>query len=146
MEYKIYQLGRNNPVAEALAKPLGLLVVGISALLVISNPSPKDFREFAGTELAEQAVAEFCPPGKLPLMLRLVVQNCPELIRAQREPLGALADQFSQRLNFGLFSVYTTQLAGGQLLPQLALPGYELKTLAVAGQFLVLKATESNAP
>jgi hypothetical protein len=55
-----------------------------------------------------------------------------------------LAAQLSQRHNFGLFSLYTTRVAGGALIPQLALPSYELDTLAIAGQFFVLKAERSD--
>jgi len=35
-------------------------------------------------------------------------------------------------------------LAGGALIPQLSLPSYELDTLAIAGQFFVLKAERSD--
>jgi hypothetical protein len=48
-------------------------------------------------------------------------------------------------MNLGLLSVYNTEVAGGDLLPQLALPGYELKTIAIAGQFFVLNSAEKNA-
>ncbi|WP_295475084.1 DUF4359 domain-containing protein [Synechococcus sp. UW140] len=131
---------------QAMPKPLGFLLVGVGVLLAITNPGPTEFQEFAGKKLAEEAVAEFCKPGGLPMVVQLVVQNCPELIRAQQKPLGALASQFSKRINLGLFSFYSTEVAGAQLLPQLALPGYELKTIAVAGNFLVISASESNAP
>ena len=120
---------------------LVLVILGAAAgLLAVSNPSPDDFREFAGQELAKRGADELCRPGGLPMLLQLVVENCPELIRGQSQPLGALAMQFSSRRNFGLFSLYSTQVAGGAVIPQLQLPGYQLQTLAIAGKFFVLQA------
>jgi hypothetical protein len=128
-----------------MAKPLALFLIGVGALLAITNPGQEDFREFAGKELSERAVQQFCRPGGLPMVVQMVVHNCPELIRAQQKPLGVIADRFSRRMNLGLLSVYNTEVAGGDLLPQLALPGYELKTIAIAGQFFVLNSAEKNA-
>ena len=78
--------------------------------------------------------------GVLPLMVNLMVDNCPRLFRDQREALGDLALQLSQRRNFGFFSLYTTEVGASGLLAQLPLPRYSLETLAVAGQFIVLRA------
>ena len=91
-------------------------------------------------ELSERGIQEFCRDGVLPLMLNLVVDNCPRLFRDQREALGDLALQLSQRRNFGFFSLYTTEVGASGLLAQLPLPRYSLETLAVAGQFIVLRA------
>ena len=76
----------------------------------------------------------------LPLVVNLLVENCPRLFRSQREALGDLALQLSQRRNFGLFSFYTTTVGTSGLLAKLSVPSYSLETLAVAGQFIVLRA------
>tara|TARA_B100001939_G_scaffold293308_1_gene265833 strand:+ start:81 stop:467 length:387 start_codon:yes stop_codon:yes gene_type:complete len=121
--------------------PLPLLLVpAAGALLWIGNPGPRDFADFAGRELSERGIEEFCRDGVLPLMVNLLVENCPRLFRTQREALGDLALQLSQRRNFGFFSLYTTEVGTSGLLAQLPLPRYSLETLAVAGQFIVLRA------
>jgi hypothetical protein len=121
---------------------LPLLLAGITAggLLALSNPGPADFRSFAGAELSRRGIDEFCRPGGLPLGLHLLLANCPDLVRDQQANLGHLAQGFTRRWNLGLFSVYDTRIGSGDLLPQLGLPGYHLRTLAVAGQFIVLEA------
>ena len=137
---------RNTLLPLAARPPIPLLIAlgAAGGLLAFTNPGPADFREFAGAELADRGAREFCRPGGMPMLLQMVVENCPALIRSQRQPLGLLAAKLSQRHNFGLFSLYTTRLAGGALIPQLSLPGYQLDTLAIAGQFFVLKAERSD--
>ena len=117
-----------------------MLLPAAGALLWIGNPGPRDFADFAGRELSERGIQEFCRDGVLPLMVNLVVENCPRLFRDQRDALGDLALQLSQRRNFGFFSLYTTEVGASGLLAQLPLPRYSLETLAVAGQFIVLRA------
>ena len=125
---------------------LPLLLAGVTAggLLVLSNPGPADFRGFAGAELSRRGVDEFCRPGGLPLGLNLLLANCPALVRDQQANLGHLAATFTRRWNLGLLSIYDTRIGSGDLLPQLALPGYRLRTLGVAGHFVVLEAALST--
>lgn len=125
---------------------LPLLLIGITTggLLVLSNPGPAEFRSFAGAELSRRGVEEFCRPGGLPLGLDLLLANCPTLVRDQEANLGHLAQGFTRRWNLGLLSIYDTRIGGGDLLPQLGLPGYHLRTLAVAGHFIVLKGGLSS--
>lgn len=126
------------------------LVIGVAGLggaglaLAFTNPGPGDFEDFASGQLVDQAIGEVCGPDGLPTALRLVVQNCPELIRSQRQVLGTLAGQASERQNFGLFSLYRTAIGGPSVLPFLNLPTYEALTLAGAGQFMILR-TSSDA-
>ena len=66
-------------------------------------------------------------------------------MESQRPVLGRLASLGSRRRNLLLFSLYSTSLGGQKLLPQWRLPHYSALTLAVAGQFLVLRTSESAA-
>ena len=118
-----------------------LLVAAAAAGLIWSNPNEQEFESFAGEQLADLAASELCGGGGLPLIAQLVLQNCPELIRSQRQLLGRLAGQNSHRYNAGLFSLYSTELGGDVLLPGLRLPRYRALTLAGAGQLVVLRAT-----
>ena len=122
---------------------VGVGLGGASLALVLTNPGPAEFESFAAEQLIERATAEVCGPEGLPMALRLVVQNCPELIRSQRQRLGDLAARGSERQNFGLFSLYRTTVGGPKVLRFLGLPTYHAVTLAGAGQFVIL-ATSSD--
>ena len=119
------------------------LISAAVATLAWSNPPPRDFEDFAADQLVTLAVKEVCGPQGLPMLLQLVVQDCPKLMLSQRQTLGSLASQASRRWNFGLFSLYRTDLGGQTGLPGFSLPRYRALTLAGAGQFLVLR-TDSD--
>ena len=116
------------------------LICAAVATLAWSNPPPRDFEDFAADQLVNLAVKEVCGPQGLPMLLQLVVQDCPKLMLSQRQSLGSLARQASRRWNFGLFSLYRTDLGGPTGLPRsVGPPRYRALTLAGAGQFLILQ-------
>ena len=123
-----------------------LAVVGGGIGLASTNPGPDQFQDFAGEQLTTLLIDELCSDGGLPIMLRLVVSNCPELISSQRQALGHLAALHSQRINFGVMSTYHTKLGGQQVIPSWTLPRFQAITLAIAGQFLLIQAETSNNP
>ena len=112
--------------------------------LAFTNPGPEAFEDFAGAHLASLLQRELCRQDALPLMLQLVIENCPALVNSQRSVLGRLARLGTRRRNLLLFSLYSTSLGGQKLLPQWQLPRYTALTLAVAGQFLVLRTSETD--
>ncbi|WP_255102125.1 MULTISPECIES: DUF4359 domain-containing protein [unclassified Synechococcus] len=119
---------------------------GVSGVaLVFTNPGLDEFESFAGDQLAELAVEEVCV-NRLPMPLKLAIQNCPELIRSQHKVLGDLARRSTRRQNFGLFSLYRTQIGGPSVLPFLELPIYRVLTLAAAGRFKILSTSSDNDP
>ena len=114
--------------------------------LAVTNPGTDDFEAFAGDQLVRAASRELCGSGSLPLIARLVIQDCPQLVASQHKVLGQLAAASSRRYNAGLFSVYTTELGGQTLLPGLTIPRYRAVTLGGAGQLLVVQSSEEAAP
>lgn len=121
---------------------LGVVAAGVVGLAA-TNPGPAAFEEFAAEKLTEVASEELCRNDGLPLMARLLLQNCAELVRSQRPVLGRLAREHSRRYNLGLLSVYGTRLGGEKLLPNWSLPRYDALTLAIAGHFVLLTAGQS---
>jgi len=115
------------------------------AALAFTNPGLEEFEGFAGDQLAELAVEEVCAK-RLPMPLQLAIQNCPELIRSQHKVLGDLARRNTRRQNFGLFSLYRTQIGGPSVLPFLDLPVYRVLTVAAAGRFKILSTSSDNDP
>ena len=128
--------------------PPWLLPAAAAALavgaLASSNPGPQEFEAFAGERLVDLISGEICRGGSLPLALHLVLHDCPRLVHSQRPLLGRLAAEATQRTNFGLFSLYVTELGGQDVLPGLRLPRLQAITLAGAGQLAVLRASSDN--
>ena len=112
--------------------------------LVFSNPSLDDYEAHAGAQLVKLGTKEFCDAPTLPMVLRLWIRNCPELIASQRDALAALAGQFTTRRNLVVASLYSTRMGGKELLPGLRLPGFDVLTLGVAGRFVILRTDASN--
>lgn len=134
------------PLGIALTSPgkgslaLGSLTAAALLGLALSNPEPADFQAYAAQRLVQLIESELCH-NPAPLLLRLVVHNCPELVRSQEQTLGRLAATHSRRVNLGLASVYSTRFGGQQLLPDWRVPVHSLTTLAIAGHFVVLQST-----
>ncbi len=124
-----------------------VVAAGVAVVaLAVTNPGTDDFEAFAGDQLVRAASRELCASGSLPLIARLVIQDCPQLVASQRKALGQLAAASSRRYNAGLFSIYTTELGGQTLLPGLTIPRYHAVTLGGAGQLLVVQSSEEAAP
>jgi bifunctional enzyme CysN/CysC len=116
-----------------------------AASIGISDFTPMPISGFKGDNITEISANTPWYNG-LPLMARLVVHNCPQLVRSQRQALGRLAAASSRRYNLGLFSIYSTRIGGMDLMPGLTVPRYRAVTLAGAGQLVVLQTgTESAA-
>ena len=121
----------------------GIAAVGVLSL-VVSNPSLEDYQAHAGDQLVRLGTKELCDEPTLPMVLRLWIRNCPELIASQRDALAALAGQFTTRRNLVVVSLYFTQMGGQEMLPGLRLPGIDVLTLGVAGRFVILKTDASK--
>jgi len=122
---------------------LAAVLAAATCGLAITNPSPRDFEEFAASQLVELIDQELCQKPSLPLMLQLVLTNCPAMVQAQRQTLGRIAREHSKRVNIGIASVYSTRFGGQQLLPNWRVPQYAVTTIAAAGTFVVLNATST---
>jgi hypothetical protein len=112
--------------------------------LHITNPEPADFEQFAAERLTALITEELCGEDGLPMVMRLVIRDCPELVKSQSALLGRLARQHTQRRNLGVMSIYFTDLGGQQVLPDWRLPRYSAVTLAAAGRFLLIHSEEAD--
>ena len=125
---------------QLLKTAAGVCLLSIGGL-ILTNPGPSEFELFAAGQLVNLAEQELCHQQALPLLLQLVIRNCPAMVQSQRQTLGLLARQHSQRINLGIASLYTTRFGGQQLLPHWRVPHYGVTTLAAAGHFVVLQAS-----
>lgn len=95
----------------------GGAALAAGAALVFSNPTPAEFELYAGERLVDLTTREICGDDGLPMLLGLLVQNCPELVHGQRKLLGSLAAANTRRFNAGLFSLYNTDVGGRRYCP-----------------------------
>ncbi|MFZ0407017.1 MAG: DUF4359 domain-containing protein [Cyanobium sp.] len=123
-----------------------LLTAGAAVGLAATNPGPVEFKEFASDQLTHLITEEICREDGMPMLLRLVIRDCPAVVASQRQVLGQLALEHSRRRNLGLFSLYVTELGGQRILPNWTLPRYHALTLAAAGRFLLLHSGQDNEP
>jgi hypothetical protein len=134
--FTVGSVGSRSMIVFALIAALGLG-------LVATNPGEEEFERFAADQITRAAELELCHEGGLPMMARLIVRDCPRLITAQHDLLGRLALAATRRRNFGLLSLYRTDLGGQQLLPDWSIPRYSAITLAAAGRFLILRSNQA---
>lgn len=124
---------------------LGVVIAaGATTGLVLTNPDRTDFQHFAGERLTELIRRELCHEDGLPMMLRLLIHDCDGLVASQSNVFARLALAHTVRRNFGIFSLYTTELGGQEVLPNLRLPHYRAVTLAGAGHFVMLRTEQSK--
>ena len=132
--------------AAASRVALGLGLVAATGFgLFLTNPGPAAFEEFAGERLTAVLVEELCGENSLPMMIRLVIRDCRSLVRSQSRTLGRLASLQSRRRDFGILTLYRTDLGGQTFLSGWTLPRYRTVTLAAAGRFLVLSTDREES-
>jgi hypothetical protein len=118
----------------------GLTVIALaSGGLALINPSTDDFRGFAGERMVEEISKDLCGDGGLPVLMRMAIHNCAELVQAQRGALAAVVVSHTRRRNFGVFSVFDSEL-GGQSLLGWRVPRFRSTVVGVAGQFVLISA------
>ena len=136
--------GRSGAVATGPL--LGISVLAALGLgLIVTNPGEQEFERFAADQLTQAAQEELCRDGGLPMVAHLLVRDCPRLIASQHDVLGRIALAATERRNFGLISLYRTDLGGQRLLPDWSIPRYSALTLAGAGRFLILRTNRAAA-
>ena len=121
------------------------LLASLAALLglAVSNPTQLDFQQFAADRLVEEIAEELCVEADLPVLLRLAVGNCEQVVREQRAALAAVVQQHTRRTNLGICSLYRSEI-GGQKLLDWRVPRFRSLALGVAGQFVLLQADHDD--
>ena len=133
------------PTSAAKRTLLALVLGGGAGIgLFTTNPGPAEFEGFAADQLTRVLTEELCKEDGLPMMARLVIQDCPGLVASQHGVLGRLAGVHTRRRNLGLLSLYSTEMGGQKILLDWRLPRYSALTLAAAGKFVLLRASESS--
>ncbi|WP_110984453.1 DUF4359 domain-containing protein [Acaryochloris thomasi] len=112
-----------------------VVVTGMSALLVLSNPGESAYSEFATQQTVDLLLRDICQANQQQsdVLEKLWGNSCKTLSVDSAADIQQFVTYNTQRQNLWLFSLYTTEL-----------PLHSLKVLGIANQFVVLSFTGSQ--
>jgi hypothetical protein len=111
-----------------------LFVAAVGGSMVATNPRQEAYEAFATGALIEYAGENLCT--KVPILGKA---QCEALLNTNRAEIKQFVSKGTERRNYGLFSIYVTDLSISTWLPS-----YHFETLGLFGQFIVLKAQEEK--
>ncbi|BAS56540.1 MULTISPECIES: DUF4359 domain-containing protein [Leptolyngbya] len=127
--------------SQILLGTVGLAMLGGAGFMALTNPDEAAFGEFA----LQQIKAEGCQ--KVPQIIR---EQCPQFVQDNQAQVKKLILQSTDRQNFGLFSIYRTNLSTRSIVPNLPifldLPAFQLETVGMFGKFYIYQAEQSRTP
>ncbi|MGL5033093.1 MAG: DUF4359 domain-containing protein [Microcystaceae cyanobacterium] len=121
-------------VLQALTVFGTLLITGSGFLLAIANPSPTDYELYATDALSFYLKDRICPQATATLG-GLVQSYCKTLVDTGKPQIKYIVANSTQRKNFLIFSIYTTNIS----LPE-PVPSYEFQTIGIMQQFYTYTA------
>lgn len=98
--------------------------LGIGAILVVTNPNQTAYAEHLATHLHQKLERNVCRKAGF------LHGGCLSVLKASQSELERSIEARTQRKNFGLFSLYETELF---ILP--LSPPYQVKEIGIAGRF-----------
>jgi hypothetical protein len=104
-------------------------LAGLGVVMNITNPDLADYQTYATETLTHYSQIELCPQVKS-VAKSLTGVSCRKLVSAAPRMVGQWILKNTQRQDFVLFSLYTTDLSVSPLLPS-----YRFETLAVFQDF-----------
>jgi hypothetical protein len=108
---------------------LGIIVTGIGAIALITNPGEAGYRTYADDKIKTELKEQICTQVAEDLGVWLEGQ-CHILISTASPYLADTISQQTQRQNFYLFSIYQADLS----LPA-PLPKYHVATIGIFGNY-----------
>ncbi len=126
---------------------VGLVGVGIAA--AVTNPGPVAYEDYATQQITNYLQQKEC------IKASETVQELCKLLEQEsvQQQIGKLIANNTDRQNFGVLSVYKTDLNSKRLLPSivssfLSLPAYHFESVGIFNTFLTYQAerTSENSP
>lgn len=117
----------------------GLGIIGLGAVMAATNPGEAEFEKFALDQLETRGCKE---------VPQIVREQCPRFVRDNQAQVKKLIMKDTQRENYGLFSIYRTNLSARSIIPELPLfldlPAFKLETVAMFGKFYIYEAQKQK--
>jgi hypothetical protein len=125
---------------------LGAAILGVGIAMAITNPRQDAYNRYATQQLTAYLESNVC--SEAPQVLgNLLVDQCVSLLRNNQTELAEIVAQSTQRQNFGILSIYKTNLSASQFIPPVisdSVPSYHFETLGVFQNFYTFKAEEQR--
>ncbi len=118
----------------------GVALGGLGVALALTNPTQSAYEDYAVDKLTEYLKENICQ--KAPFLL----EGCASTVDAGRSDIQQIIKGSTQRQDFLLFSIYTSDLSVSRLLPSgfsavlSGLPTYQFETVGVLQSFYTYKA------
>jgi len=117
---------------------VGMALAGLGIAMAATNPSQASYEEYATQQLATYLRENTCADAG-----ELLKDGCKQLLNENQSEIKELISANTQRQNFGVVSLYQTDLSVGQLLPSFLgklVPSYHFETVGVFSSFHIVKA------
>ena len=117
---------------------VSMALVGVGVAMAVTNPSQASYEEYATQQLAVYLRDNTCADAG-----ELLKDGCNQLLNENQSEIKELISANTQRQNFGVVSLYQTDLSVGKLLPSFLdnlVPSYHFKTVGVFNNFQILEA------
>lgn len=122
---------------------LAVAIAGLGVSMAVTNPKPEEYETYATKQLSrylQQEGGSICDQIEVPDVLSgLVGDQCPKLLSSilknNQKQLKTIISKGTERQNFGVLSIYRTNLEVSDLLPR-----YEFETVGVFNRFFTYKA------
>ena len=117
---------------------VGMALVGLGVAMAVTNPSQASYEEYATRQLAAYLRENTCADAG-----ELLKNGCNQLLNENQSEIKELISANTQRQNFGVVSLYKTDLSVGKLLPSFLdnlVPSYHFETVGVFSSFHIVEA------
>jgi Domain of unknown function (DUF4359) len=114
---------------------IGLAIIGgLGVVMALTNPDRAAYEVYATQRLADYIKDEVC--SQAPNLFGIVLQrNCGDLIDSSSPVIQRLVANNTKRQNLILFSIYTTDLSVGGVIP-----AYRFQTVGAIQNFFTYSA------
>ncbi len=117
---------------------------------MISNPGRQTYENFATEQLMIYAKQELCEDVSQDIG-GFLSRSCETLVEIGRGPARQIIQQQTERQNFGLFSIYKTDLSIDEVIPSDLIdligetpPAYHVESVGILQQFIIYRIEEQN--
>lgn len=110
----------------------------VAAGMAFTNPARDKYLTYASGTLQKELESTVCKDSRVPQALSGVAEtligSCKNLLSSQRETIESLLDNTTQRQNFGVASIYTTEVGKKSY-----------QTVGAFGNFVTLPPADKDA-
>ncbi|MEB3212736.1 MAG: DUF4359 domain-containing protein, partial [Leptolyngbyaceae bacterium] len=122
-----------------------MAIAGIGAAMAATNPSQDAYEDYAVEQLSDQISQRLCEEAP-----SILTDTCDSFLSDNEDWIRELVSDGTQRRNFVVLSLYTTDLSAGDAINKILppafsfsadnLPGYHFETVGVFRQFFTYEA------